>query len=174
MAFLRTFDGETVLVAVNTGDEAVSGVSLSLAPGAALPGTYAAPSLVGGDAVAITVTENSVEGLALDGLGVAVLQLRTAVGTEPGTETPSAFGLGAPYPNPSRGTVRLDYRVGAGAVAVDVFDLLGRRVLQVVDGPQVAGAHQAEISTAPLAPGVYLVRLRQGAQQATRRLVVAH
>ena len=177
MAFVRSYEGEAVLVAVNTADEPVADVSLDLPGGIAGTGTYAAESLIGDEPTTLTVTESGVDGLALDGLaldglGVAVLQLPLPLDTDDGAAPLADFALGHPYPNPSRGDVRVAYRVAAGEAQVEVFDLLGRRVAQLADGPALAGEHRADLDVSGLAPGVYLVRLRQGAQQATRRMVV--
>ena len=56
------------------------------------------------------------------------------------------------YPNPARESLTLAGAVPLGATA-DIFDVLGRRVLQQT-------VYQAQLDTHALAPGVYVLRLR--------------
>ena len=96
-----------------------------------------------------------------------------ATGVGPGTG-PAAFALAPPAPNPAAGTAALRYELPqATHVTVEVLDLLGRRVATVVDGPAVAGRHEARLDAAALAAGVYVVRMRAGDFVQTRRLTVA-
>ncbi len=84
----------------------------------------------------------------------------------------AALALDA-FPNPaaSRATVR--YTLGAPAdVRLDVYDVLGRRVAVLAGGAQAAGVHEATLDTAPLAPGVYVLRLGAGSETRTARLTV--
>lgn len=69
--------------------------------------------------------------------------------------------------SPSRGAVRLGVEAD-GPVAVEAFDLLGRHVASLHDGPPPPAPLQW---TAP-SPGVYLVRARSGDRQATVRVTV--
>ena len=89
-----------------------------------------------------------------------------------------AVALGRPAPNPARALVRLELTlVEPGAARVEVFDLAGRRVRSLAEGPFAAG-------TTPLvwdledgrgrraASGVYLVRVVTARVTVTQRLVV--
>lgn len=79
------------------------------------------------------------------------------------------------FPNPTSesSTLRFDLPERA-KVAVDLFDTFGRKVRNVFAGDQQAGDYQHTISTAGLAPGIYLVRidLDEGKNGFTRKLVV--
>ena len=55
---------------------------------------------------------------------------------------------------------------------VSVWDVLGRRVAVLVDGPQSAGRHTAALPTDRLAPGLYHVRLVAGETVHATRLTV--
>jgi hypothetical protein len=77
--------------------------------------------------------------------------------------------------NPARGTIAFTAVLpGAGATRVEVFDVTGRRVLAEELGRQAAGRMRVEASALALPAGVYLLRVRQGAEIATGRLVVEH
>lgn len=92
---------------------------------------------------------------------------------EVGTE-PLVASLAPAYPNPARDVVTLTYDVPqAGAVALVVYDVLGREVRRVVEGAQAAGRHAETLDTGGLAPGVYLARLTVDGQHWTRRLTIA-
>lgn len=68
-------------------------------------------------------------------------------------------------PNPSRNRSTLAWSLSrAGNVRLEVFDVAGRRLATLVDGPRAAGHHQADLNlrTAlgrPVGDGIYLVRL---------------
>ncbi|RZL04198.1 MAG: T9SS type A sorting domain-containing protein [Hymenobacter sp.] len=69
--------------------------------------------------------------------------------------------LGSPYPNPSAGVAHLPFSLKqAATVSLAVYDQLGRRVAQVLDGKTYpAGEQSADIQTAHLAAGLYTCRL---------------
>ena len=87
-----------------------------------------------------------------------------------------SFALSA-APNPAGTRATLHYTLSAAAptVTLTVQNLLGATV-RTVAGPahQAAGAHELTLPVQNLANGVYLLRLRAGAQQQTTKLVVQH
>lgn len=97
----------------------------------------------------------------------------TGVGTD-GVAEASAFALDAPVPSPARGAASVRFVLARpGKARLNVFDLLGREVAVLHDGPAVAGATVARIDASALAPGVYVVRLVANGSRRTQRLVVA-
>ena len=94
-----------------------------------------------------------------------------------GDAAPRATLLYPPYPNPLRGTGTLRFDVArAGGVALEVFDVTGRRTATLVRGALEPGRYTARWDGSPDgAPhaGLYFVRLTApGAKQQTVRLVV--
>lgn len=82
--------------------------------------------------------------------------------------------LSPPYPNPFRAQSRLTFVLPeSGHVDVAVYDLLGRRVVDVVDGWRAAGRHEVVLDGAGLSRGAYFAVLQSGSQRATRMVVLA-
>ena len=79
---------------------------------------------------------------------------------------PSALALTLEvYPNLTRGSATLALALGqAQPVAVALFDVLGRRVAVLHDGPLAAGPHTLRLETAALPSGVYFVRAMMTAE----------
>lgn len=83
----------------------------------------------------------------------------------------AALALSAPAPNPTGGWTRLSLALReAGPVTVEAFDVLGRRVAVLHDGPAPAGALPITLDAAALPAGAYVVRAT-GAGGAASRLV---
>jgi hypothetical protein len=57
-------------------------------------------------------------------------------------------------------------------VTLDVYDVLGRRLLRVHDGALPAGRHELPIETVGWAPGVYFARLTTPTAAQSHRMVV--
>ncbi len=77
------------------------------------------------------------------------------------TELPQfSFALENGYPNPFTSTARLPFSISeSGHVRIAVYDLLGRRIADIVDRVLPVGRHEATLSARNLAPGTYLVIL---------------
>jgi len=77
----------------------------------------------------------------------------------------------AVYPNPGAGRLHVEVGLSVAApVVVEVFNLLGQRVLRYQAGMQPAGFWRRAFAL-ELAPGVYLVQVRAGNLVARRRWV---
>jgi len=81
---------------------------------------------------------------------------------------PRQSGMRLVAPNPSHGTVRLEYALAqAGPVRLTVFDALGRRVRALLDMKVAAGTHQLtwdgrDERGLPVRAGLYLAELAAG------------
>jgi len=90
--------------------------------------------------------------------------------------TPAAFGLGQNFPNPFNPSTTMHFVIPAGTVgraSLHVYDVLGRQVATLLDGPVESGAHAARFDGSGLASGVYLVRLAAGGAVAVRKMLLA-
>ena len=100
----------------------------------------------------------------------------TAVASE--TITPTAFALGANYPNPFNPATTIPLVVPDGARNVDltIYNMLGQPMRQVWTGPLSAGEHLLtwdgrDAQGHPVATGAYVYRLQVGGQTSTRKMV---
>ena len=124
------------------------------------------------DAFTGTAASDSAGYGKIDALAAVQAAAALASGVEEDAQA-TGLALAAPSPNPVRGAAAIRYAVlGAAPVRLSVFDVLGREVAVLADGVVAPGAHEANINSATLAPGTYLVRLVSDAQVRTQRLVV--
>lgn len=101
-----------------------------------------------------------------------------AVGPAP-AGLPSTFRLAAPRPTPSTGAVQVQLLLpSACAVDAGVYDLAGRRVGSLIAGARMGpGAHTLtwsgrDDSGVRVRGGIYMLRVRAGRDQGTRKIVV--
>jgi hypothetical protein len=91
--------------------------------------------------------------------------------------TPVVFAVGRATPNPARGRMTLAYTLPEERVVrATVFDLSGRRVVELVRGAQGPGEHALEWNGETerggrVAPGLYLLRFEAGSDGVTRKVV---
>ena len=84
----------------------------------------------------------------------------TAVETNT-TTLPAEFTLGQNYPNPFNPSTSISYQLPANStVTLKVFDILGKELLTLVQGQQVAGSYVVRFDASHFASGVYLYQLR--------------
>lgn len=77
------------------------------------------------------------------------------------------------YPNPAANWAEVAYEIDqASRVRLDAYDLLGRRLMTVTDLTAPAGSHALRLALGDLAPGLYVLQLRAGAQMATEKLLI--
>jgi hypothetical protein len=94
-------------------------------------------------------------------------------------ETPAgAFMLAGPYPNPVKSTTRLEFNIpDNGDATLHLYDISGRLVRSLIDGPVSKGSHQvtwdgrAEDGT-QVEAGIYWARLTTEDGARTRKIIV--
>ena len=86
---------------------------------------------------------------------------------------PERAALSAAHPNPFRSTATLTLSLpSAQEVEVALFDVLGRRVMVLHEGPLAAGSHALMLDGSGLPSGVYVVRASGEGFTAARRVTV--
>jgi hypothetical protein len=84
---------------------------------------------------------------------------------------PTVFALGQNYPNPFNPTTNIVYDVPANAfVRIEVFNTLGQRVGELVNGEVMAGRHTVRFDATGLPTGLYIARMAAGEFTATRKV----
>jgi hypothetical protein len=116
-------------------------------------------------------------GFFLDDIRVYSFNDGSAVAAEPGSER-AAPGLGAPFPNPSRGAVYVALSLPApGYVLIEVIDLLGRTVATLEAREMEPGSHVLawdghDHAGRPASAGIYVLRARAAGQTLHRTLTL--
>ena len=83
------------------------------------------------------------------------------------------YGLLQNQPNPFRGSTVISYSLPAATrVILQVFDISGRRVENLVDETQNAGVYQTLWNAEGNRNGVYFCKLRAGSYNCTKKMVV--
>lgn len=79
------------------------------------------------------------------------------------------------YPNPFSGSTTLTFVLAKQeAVSLTIYDVLGRKVADVIEGaPLQSGKHAYTIDVSRLAPGVYFYRLEADQTSETRQMIIA-
>ncbi len=81
--------------------------------------------------------------------------------------------LEANAPNPFGATTRIAFTLAeAGPARLAVYDLLGREVAVLTDGPMPEGRHEVRVDAGSLASGTYVYRLAAGGQSLVRQMTV--
>ena len=87
-------------------------------------------------------------------------------------QTVDGVTLRAPFPNPARGQATVQFAVPERQrVTIRLYDVLGRQVQTLVDGPR-EGRASAQVDVRTLPSGVYFLRLQAGGAVRTTRLTV--
>ena len=88
-------------------------------------------------------------------------------------EIPTSITLDQNYPNPFNPSTVIRYQLPEAAqVSLEVFDMAGRKVADLVNGQVSAGSHSVNFDASQLSSGVYMYRLQTGSTTLTRKLTV--
>ena len=158
------------------GTEVGGGIILQRGLG---PVTLTGASVFGGGTVSELVWAriDSVEYGLHPGPGYPGYRKIETVIASPELTLPVATGLSPNFPNPFNSSTEIPYRLaGAGPVRLEIYNVLGQRVRTLVKEVQPAGFHRVtwdarDWQDAPVAVGVYLVRLKYPGGVQTRRLL---
>ncbi|MDP8238105.1 MAG: T9SS type A sorting domain-containing protein [Candidatus Hatepunaea meridiana] len=98
----------------------------------------------------------------------------TSLGVEAGdVDFPVSFSLGDAYPNPFNATAVIPFDLlHSTDVKLALYDLNGRKVVDLVTGNLTVGRHEFTLNANNLAAGVYLYRLQAGSFTAVKKLAL--
>ncbi|MBO6792424.1 MAG: T9SS type A sorting domain-containing protein [Balneolaceae bacterium] len=87
--------------------------------------------------------------------------------------SPNAFKLYQNYPNPFNPSTNITFDVAeAGFVSVEVFNLLGQKVANLVQEPKAAGSYTVRFDASGLSSGIYIYRLTSGNVVKTQKMML--
>ncbi len=88
-------------------------------------------------------------------------------------ELPNVLELKQNYPNPFNPSTNIQFSVPKSEhVTLNVFDITGRLVAEIVNGRVKAGAHKYTFDASHLASGLYIYRLQVGTKAITRKMTL--
>ncbi len=94
-------------------------------------------------------------------------------GTEATVEIPESYALHAAYPNPFNPVTNLRFDLPEAArVKLEVYDLQGRVVAELVNGHRDAGVHEVTWNASNLSSGMYFYRIQAGDFSAVQKVIL--
>jgi len=86
---------------------------------------------------------------------------------------PSSYTLEQNYPNPFNPATTIAYSIPQESqVSLKIYDVMGREVVELVSGKQLAGAYSVEFDAASLASGTYFYKLTAGEFISVKKMVL--
>ncbi len=98
--------------------------------------------------------------------------MRYVTSTPEPSPTPH-FAISDVFPQPAADRITVRFDVDSPQyITLDVYDMLGRRMLRRLDLSFTAGSHSSTITTAGWVPGMYIIRLQGEKLSASRSFIV--
>ncbi len=98
---------------------------------------------------------------------------RDITGVDERPEVPSVVSLSQNYPNPFNPATRIEFALPKESkVTLEVFNLLGERVIMLVDEVRSAGYHVTTFNASSLPSGLYVYRLSADQMTFTRKMML--
>ncbi|KPJ60644.1 MAG: hypothetical protein AMJ46_05100 [Latescibacteria bacterium DG_63] len=91
---------------------------------------------------------------------------------------PERFAVGQSYPNPFNPSATISFALPSdGRVLIEVYDIVGRKVITLLDGHRQAGYHNVvwygkDIQGRPVASGVYFCRVQFGDETDVQKMIL--
>lgn len=123
---------------------------------------------------ALTMSPDDYLILGLESGGLYRTTEAVAVSEEAEPPSTASLTFASPYPNPFANSTAFSFELNtASLVSIYVYDVLGRKVATVAEGPYAAGTHRVMWSPADLPNGLYIARLEANGVTLTRRIVLS-
>ncbi|MFU8860742.1 MAG: endonuclease/exonuclease/phosphatase family protein [Cyclonatronaceae bacterium] len=85
----------------------------------------------------------------------------------------NSYSLAQNFPNPFNPATTITFTVPEpGNVRIDVFDVLGRRIADLVNETYSSGVHNVAFNASDLPSGIFLIRMNAGNQVFTRKMTL--
>ncbi|NQT33946.1 carboxypeptidase regulatory-like domain-containing protein [bacterium] len=90
-----------------------------------------------------------------------------------GAQLPYGYRLHRPYPNPFNDVTHILFTLPAASrVSLKLYDLMGRKVANIVERRYTPGTHHVLIDAKELPGGVYFIKMNTGNWDASRKVVL--
>ena len=136
-------------------------------------------SSLGGDVHVFTridISDNSGIGVHLPDFVAGDIEVLVPTGVEDDQfelSLPAEYELAQNYPNPFNPSTIISFSLpSAGFVNINVFNILGQQVVNLVEEYREAGVHQVEFDGANFPSGIYFYRLQHSGGSVTRKMTL--
>ncbi|MHB9027816.1 MAG: T9SS type A sorting domain-containing protein [Candidatus Latescibacterota bacterium] len=107
------------------------------------------------------------------GKGQAPLSIQKVILEENREELPFVLEIRQNYPNPFNAATTIPYLISReGPVVLEIYNVLGQKVLELDQGWRGKGSHLASLTSDGLSSGIFFYRLRGAAVSQTRRFTL--
>lgn len=90
-----------------------------------------------------------------------------------GSEIPDRYSLSQNYPNPFNPTTRIEFAIPKGEfVEIRMYDMLGKEVGVLAQGPYEAGRYIFDLNAGNLASGIYFYTITAGTFRDTKKMML--
>ena len=133
--------------------------------------TLSAPDFAGDVDLIITLTDDSLASVS-DTILVTV-QLATSLGGDLAEGIPTRYELFQNYPNPFNPQTYIKFALPkAGVVKIEVFNIVGQKVITLLDETRPAGYHRVVFEANGLPSGLYFYRIEADGFRSVKRMVL--
>ena len=96
-----------------------------------------------------------------------------AIDLEYSNQIPTEFYLASAFPNPFNSLTKISYGLPVEArISINVYDISGRFVTELVNENQVAGIYSVNWNARDVASGVYVLRMVSGSKDFSQKVVL--
>ena len=86
---------------------------------------------------------------------------------------PISYYLSQNYPNPFNPTTTIQFQIAnSSLVNLEIYDVLGRKVKELLNEEKPAGSYNVEFNAEGLASGIYFYRLRASSFTSTKKMIL--
>ena len=86
---------------------------------------------------------------------------------------PKEYSLYQNYPNPFNPTTTIKFDLpNDGLVQLEIFDILGRRIVSLLEEYKTAGSYEQVFNASSLASGVYVYKLQAGDFVSSKKMIL--
>ena len=107
------------------------------------------------------------------GLTIYRNELLTPIDIDEQYDHPNQFTLHPNYPNPFNPATTISYELREAAhVRCEIYNMLGQRLITLIDSDQLAGNHQVRWNAETMSSGIYFCRFHAGGMTAIRKMLL--